>query len=600
MSTDRAVIGERVEMAKEQVAGTRRAAGPAAPILSLACCLLCAPAPRAAEIDAVAVKQEWIANSSQTRERVRVRGRWIAGNEPRIGLAEAAEIVDLAAGESAVLRLEPFETLLARPWPAGQDSGALSLWIARGSNLFAPAAWSRKDERSGIIAWSEMDGDACLARLERSRGAGGRLVVGLGIESRRRVSSLEPFRREIRCEAESALLRVRLLDSGERFHRFRAGREHDVPVEGLRRICIISRYIYPPSEARSLQRYRLRLRLDDGSVRWYPVETTAELDGDVRVDGSRRPLGLERRLFVDVPFSSGRLGVLASADVHVRILGEEIRARLLPPPPAASYRLLEDEWTSALRGALDGLEGILSGRGWLEAPIDDLDGAEEALKRLAADNRIRESSLAAVDLARRLALHLGGDARIIRLASRLDGHHGRYAELVPESACERGGAFLAFFERRALDLPGDDREPSLAPSHVPHYLDLQTKLWFHALPGKEASPLIFHLEPREWPSRVRIALVAELPPPAAGGLDIRVQLDEGEARELKVDPQLARRGSGAAPSVGRAARQRWRARAGFEFRGDDAGGWLESPVAVGEELELPLPPDVRRIRLWRR
>ncbi|MGH8583286.1 MAG: hypothetical protein ACREWG_10980 [Gammaproteobacteria bacterium] len=505
---------------------------------------------------------------------------WVAGARPEYRYAVGAHVVRLAPRETVTVRVPEGEFLRLVRGSGQWRKDEVEVMFGAGSGLYASVPLARSTDGRSLIGQAGFPAPA-LARVAAGSGA---LEFGLFLSRREALGELAPYRGRVVLPGTPVQLRRRTDAAGEAYWRLAPGTRLPAQVSGPARYVVEGRLDYPTEADAIGQTWKVEAELDGRTLRVLDFESTAEGTHPVFIDGRERLVSRHERGFLEVPAGQHRLVLSSTAPMFLRVLQQEDPDYLLPglnaaPSPAAAR--------PARGPALE------------DAPA----GVEQRALQAARDNARRDGGLVGAALLDAHAARRPDYPLMAERAQAFAGAHTFFRDLLPEAKHTRAPAHYAWFTTaRLLEVGAQGRDLVAGSQHREALLDRLAAGFFLALPAartEQASVRAqrYLLPQRFAPTQLRIAAVSET------GQRFWVQFDDATPRPLWIEPGPARPAEDYLPSpgeVGLALLQ-----AGYPAgRADTSGGAFgyertPAPLLEAGFIELPVPPAVREVRLWR-
>jgi hypothetical protein len=508
----------------------------------------------------------------------------VSGPRPKHVRKAGAHLLRLDPGSAVTVRLEPGVMLRIRNPFGPLEAGALRASLSDGSGLWPEAALRRVESGDSLLLQPGAD-HTLLARLTRPAAHGTGIEVALFTSRREPIGPLARYRQLAAPAGTRLEVRSEGASGGTAFWRLEPGRPAAITLSGPRRLAVETRVLYPSTESRAFQAYRVRARLDGAPLAILDYETTLDR-APVSVDGRGRAASGLEAAYLDVPAGRHRLELDSSADLAARVLARDASEYLLPdlnqdPPaveaavearPAAEVppELTEDE---AARIASLGPRGA--------ARIHRL-----AL-RLARESSRPDGGLVAASLLSATAASRSDAPWLRDVAESFQAFHTYYRDLLPSAKQDKGAQRVGWFVTRRLRRLGEEpRALAVSEALLDSPPEGLARGIFLVVPEGRSNAQRYPLPCRRAPSWLRV--VAESA--SGSGAEFFLQVGEEPPIRFKVGP-----GPDRAPEEYRPSRAD-AALAALGRRGRVLPGG--APLSVGT-AELALPVAAREILLWR-
>ena len=559
--------------------------------LALTALILMHSAPRAAMDE---VKERLVGNTSPLLRWDNVEGApfWVGGVSLRRAEGQGLHVVKLAPGEWVRLWL-PANTVL-RLRSEREDRllpATLMLTLSSGSGLEAEVRPVPSSDGRDLLLGVPLRGPQLL-RVMQPVGSDGPVTLALFVA--RRIAPEDPVRYRDRLDFpgdDVSLYRERRWDT-VRLDRFEPAKPQSLVVNGPARLMLETRLPYDEGSATWTRAYRIDALLDDQPLQAFDFETSPDILEPLRIIGSGQAVGMVQRGFLDIPAGEHHLKLEANRPVLIRILAHAGDDFLVPRLNAPEGTTLAEVATGS---AWD------HGAGVWAVTKDDLSrvasGATETerlARRLGHDNRWN-AGLAGAALLDQVVPRKPGMPEAAYAAERLRGAFTFWRDLLPGGGPAKIRQEMGWVSVPVLLDPLEDlprRLPPGLPTEV--LLSGLTQGFFVPMSG---SPLTYLLPPREAPSELRLLVDRAN---SKEQLTFIVQFGEEAPRRMVLSPARDLPADAYGEAAGEEALARLPredgpsgTRSGALAQRQPTGRLIDAGVS-----ELPLPRDVRTVRIW--
>jgi len=550
-----------------------------------------------AELDPV--RYPWLAQQAQVLHWDNVEGApgWLDGVVPRYSREHDLHLVELQPGAVARMRLPAGEQVRVLRPDAELGPEDVEITWSNGTGLHVTAPVRASDDGHSLFAegsaWTE--GVVRIVRPPDSKEP-----IRVALFNSRRPAAVEPVSYTEQLALPAGVPRVRPADGKRRYSywRLNAGEPAEVIVHGATRVQLETRFVFPAGGDVPRQGYRVYVLLDDKPWRTLEFETVLQTSDAVAVDGCIRPLGFPESGYLDVPEGDHRLELRADTPLYLRLLARQTPDEYLwnGNRPRHDDPLRDDADQHRSLGSVWSLDPSEVAAAVETAGAPD-PSRQRSIMRLLQDNGRRGGGLLGSELLRAWALSYPNDGEARVLAERARGLHTFYRDLLPSERKTPAIQQFAWFQTPRIRTPGDR---TVVPQAYAQALASQLAGGhFLEVPVGAEAPHEFLLPDREAPSQLRISVDrTSVTLPAR----IYVQYDSEPPWKLtafgETDlPRTALRPGRAEAAL--AVLDHNHGARGLTLAGPSAQRRTAAPLLQVGLLELPLPQDTRRVRIWR-
>lgn len=528
---------------------------------------------------------------------------WEKSAQPTWRKDRSYHAIRLEPGQRVLVKVPPWETLRLHDPSGAALPEELSVSLSSGTGLHVAQRPRRsRDGRDWLV--EARAGEPQLARVVLAPGAPRSVDVALFVSRHEPLGIVAPYRHPVRLPRPSVKLRRAVEAAGQAHWLLDRGRPTEIAVNGPARYALRSRLRYPANESALSQTWRIEARLDGAPWAVLEAEAGAESAYPVFVDGQETLVTREDEHYLDIPPGRHRLTLESSGPIVVRMLAQKENDYLFPAlnepePPARSVRAaLREEAPPHLRMSGWGDSGA-EAASIVAGPDTPAETVLDAARRLAQDNRMRDSGLIAAAAAQEAAARRRDAPELRATAKELAGLHTYFRDLLPRDNTGAGSLRFAWYltpELRDIGKNGWGRVA--AGQHESAWLSRVASGIFVPLPGSGAAQM-YDLPERFAPSILRIALHRAS---AEAAEELYLQFDEEPPLSLSHSafPELP--ADRFDLSTGEIALRLQQARGDHEGLGTLSGAFsrrrVPAPLIRAGVVEVPLPPSVRQVRLW--
>lgn len=529
---------------------------------------------------------------------------WISGERPRVDRASVAT-VSLGPGQSVVIRAPAASPLRLDLQPGSRGQADLEVAHSDGGGLFQELE-TFPGEGGRFLDVPSPSSDPGLFRIAAPPGPRRPIEVALFLGRIHELEDAELYPLEVELPGSPVRLMPESATTARDFWHILPGQPLGLPGGGPTRWRVEVRGLYPPTEAEDRGLARLLLTGDDGFHHTLPFLLAPEMEQRVLVEGHPRPLTRTALGFVEIPATARTMEIDTTWPLLVRIQRLDERPFLHPTSnaPPDMLEFLAGRPASLFAGQEpwemnpDEVVKVLQAE-----PRLDLEGVERLALRLARDNGFAGSPMMAWDLLDEVARLRPDQPRLRVLRDLVRGSATGQRELLPFSIPVPDRLEPAtFVDRRLVDVEEDRIDSLVAEQHAPSLGKYLGHGHFLAVPAREEGA-ISCLEYRLPHRAARSVLSVSMTGPVTDVTTLfHLQLDDEPPRTLRWIPELCRPEGEwrVAPGEGAIAVASLKESSGAGTLPERAGGWrLPAELTRVSRAEVPLPPGVSRVRVWR-
>ncbi len=531
---------------------------------------------------------------------------WVAGEET--SHESGMHIVHLEPGQFVIVRIPGLERLRVLRPDGLLQPGEVEVALSKGTGLYAfvPVQTS-KDGKSVLV--SPESSHPMLAKIGRSTKYDSAIDVALFTSRHERLNSIAPYRDTVSLPTDTGSIRRWDQNASVKFWRFKPDTPVSVSVRGPVRYALENRFIFPKTETSLLQHYYVHANLDDQLLRLLEFETSADTTSGFTVGWGQAVMGRLAVGYIDIPEGDHELTLRSSVDLYVRLLEQEdtdyLFTGLNSPDPRAA------EVQKGLAQSEPVKPSLFLNRKEIEGIATSANSSTLELERvgmhLARDNSHRGGAL----VGSMLMLNASkGESANMNLRSSADGlllRHTFHRNLLPVNKPNIGhGEYYLFVPNRLREPQGREEPLELVGQLHRNQMGGISEGYFIPVPevadNSDKDAMRYLLPSRLAPSFLRVSV-------ASGELTRRqnflVQYDSQPPISMQVEPKAPVDQDEFAPSRGEAVLNS----IGDQY-GKSEASTLSGPFSAYDRtpgrlidaasIDLPLPPDVRVIRLMKK
>ncbi|MES2354535.1 MAG: hypothetical protein V4568_09040 [Pseudomonadota bacterium] len=557
---------------------------------------------------------------------------WERGSRPDWRRDIGLHVIHLAPGESVTVRVPATETLRVRqPYispPRDTDtSPPFSISLSNGTGLHVEQRLRISEDKRDWLVEAGIGGPQ-LARIVRPATANGAIDIAVFVSRREPLSQVAPYRGLTPLPGRAVNLRRGTEGAGQQYWPLASAVPAEVTVEGPARYAVQSRLRYAADESALPQRWRIETRLDGAPFSMLSYESSAENAYPTFVNGAVAVLTGEKESYLEIPAGKHRLELVANATLLTRLLKQEDPDYLAPnhnepSVPARKARADSNENTAAAFRR-SGWRQFAKSAAVVNDPNVSPAVTHEAAQRLLEDNHVRDASIVAAAVTQQSAQRNRNYPEVRTDADEILGLYTFYRDLLPQDKLHRGDLRVAWYlTPRLYNIGEQGRGATAATQHesallgwmdaglflpVPGIAEsantTDDKKTNNSKPGKNSAmvaPVQTYVLPERFsPSWLRIVVHSSSD---AVGERLYVQFDDAPPTLLNVSqfPDLpGKRFMPSSSEVGLRMQQEQHGEYGVgTLSGAFSRRFTPAPLIGAGLLEMPLPREVRQIKLWR-
>lgn len=472
----------------------------------------------------------------------------------------------------------------------------LELAWSAGSGLFAPldeAALGDEHTRYWLAPVGDTPG---VVWLHRPKSFDRALTFAVFVSRPPEVADMTYYRDVVDLDAPRVRIARQGVAGSKHFWHLQQNVQTTVQVEGLDRLAVQTRYLFPDAAQKTAALYRVYVALDGRPWKTLTFDTTLDVKSAGTVQGCRRALGWLETGYVDIPQGRHTLSFSTPAALFIRVLGHQASNDLLiPRNRSVDYPLAVQ--ARATLSAVDDLSDTAVTQG-LQDPTTPLEDLQTLAYHMTRDNRHRGGALLASALLRRSNAASEYPLRVRQGVNTLLARHSFFRPLLPSNAVARGDQRFAWYGREAVREPDDFVNFPLG--YAQNLAAGMSGGYFVSVSARASQANEYVLPQREADTHVRIALARGAQDEA---LELMLQFDSRQPQVLRFMPQAVVADGAAWPGHAQGAlafidghheAPSATLGGGFSLRNTPAS---RVDAAV---VELVLPQEVSVLRLWRR
>lgn len=530
---------------------------------------------------------------------------WVAGQEP--GYEGGMHTVRLEPGQFVIVRIPSLERLRILHADAPLSVGDVEVALSKGTGLYAYVPVQTSGDGKSVLVSPESS-HPMLAKVSRSVKHDSAIDIALFTSRHEPLNSIAPYRGTVSLSTDTGSIRRWDQNASVKFWRLKPYAPVSVSVHGPARYALESRFIFPETETSLLQHYYVHAHLDDQLLRLLEFETSADTTSGFTVDWGRAVMGRLEVGYIDIPDGDHELTLRSSVDLYLRLLEQEdtdyLFTDLNSPDPRAAEVQKNLAQSAPVKPSLSLNRKEI--RAIATSPDSNTLELERVGMRLARDNSHRGGALAGSMLMLNASKSDPANTSLRRSADGLLLRHTFHRKLLPVNKPNiENGEYYLFVPYRLREPQGREEPLEIVGQLHRNQMGGISEGYFIPLPepGDDAKKVAMRyiLPSRLAPSLLRVTVASgEL----ARAQNFMVQYDDQAPIHMQVEPKATVDLDEFAPSRGEAV---------LNSIGDQYGrseaSTLSGPFSVynrvpgrlieAASIDLPLPPDVRVIKLMK-
>jgi len=521
-----------------------------------------------------------------------VNGYWLAGVQPVRRRGNRFHTAVLGPGQATTLSIPPQSMVRLLSVHQPLTTHDVELWLSDGSGLYTKRTSAiAEDHRSLFLVPDSLR--TSMVRVSCPTDAHVGIELAIFVSRPDAPSGVVPYQEHPAGLEPTFTIRQSADTQAQNFFCLHREQGRRISLKGPARISIETRLRYPPTERRSLQTYRLKVRLDGSSDQVLEYVTGVETRL-ILVDERAQVLGQRDVAYLDIPAGTHHVELETTADLYARLLSYGAADYLLrfnqpswlrpdhpPAPPLRPDSLSSWNLSPQDMELLPQLHG------------ESIDAQEQVAHRSARDNAHPEGGLRGMMLMQTAAAYHPDDPTVRHVAEEIRNFHTFFRNLLPQEQPDSDQEF-AWFSGASMRAQEELSNVRVIPEqHVDNLLDLLSNGFFTTL-GDASQAHRYRLPADLGASLLRVVVDrrdAEVP------TRMMLQYDQRPPIELEVAPIESESSSTAELAL---AALKWQH--GIFDHGTLGGPFSQRRVPAQlipvSTLELRLPPDVHEIRLW--
>jgi len=433
---------------------------------------------------------------------------WIDGISPETNSDWGMDSVHLDATSHITLRLPISSELRLFNPDDGLKEESLEISLSDGSGLWIEHKPLRAIDGKSLLIRSHYN-KPLLARISTTASRSNSIDFAVFLARREDVTPHLNYTYPLPLGESAVSLRRSKDIVGEQYWRLDAYSQNSIEIQGPVSIQLNSHLIYPGTEQRLIQDYRIQVKLDGWHDKWIESSTSAETSFSIWVDGQPTVLGHRQIDYFDVPDGKHQVSISADRPLLVRPVQLAKSDFLLPDLNQSNLTLVNDnrdfagQWGLSIWSLNDKELKQISQKPDL-ALVDRLFVAE----RMVRDNSFRNGGLVGSSYLLHSALTQFEAQEVQKQAHRLAGFRTSYRNLLPLKKLQNRSHETAYFIPRQLRALGQSEQlATISEQHLEEWLSRSVLGHFDTLPNRKSDDvLIYRLPPRTASTELRIAV----------------------------------------------------------------------------------------------
>ncbi|MDH5480121.1 MAG: hypothetical protein OEX11_05110 [Nitrosomonas sp.] len=422
------------------------------------------------------------------------------------------------------------------------------------------------------------------------------------------VGEIAPYRNVIPLTRSTVQLRRSDHAAGQTYWEWLPENDISIKVTGPARYALEHRFVYPETESKITQTYRIHVSLDDEYYQTMAFETAVDSVAPIYVNWRKQVIGRLETGYIDIPAGEHLLKLDSTARLYGRLLLHAQSDYLLPSLNQPAIAAVDV--TKQMRNTPKESSWLLD-QTQIEQVVTALAASPSEQAHLAQhvsrDNRYRDGGMQASMLMQNQASKLMQDAEVQNIANRTRQSHTFYRDILPVNKIrEDPQSFNWFITRRLHKLGGQGRQPIGNKQHeqdllrqlgsgffidLPDYstqLETRNQKTLLALPCDTVN--CYNLPVRSEPGLLRVVTDLDA---SMQGATFMIQFEDNPPVSMYIDAQTILADE---EYISNSVEAGLRSLQKKNFVLQDVSA--SSMIQVGE-FEFVVPTAVRQVRLWR-
>jgi hypothetical protein len=504
---------------------------------------------------------------------------WVSGVKPEHLKSWGMHRVRLAPQQSVTFLVPAYESLrLYHPKQIlkGQE---LAVYASNGSGLAVKQILTGSTDGHSLVL-SPNSATPLLIHLVRPVDQAGDFEVALFVSRKVPINDIAPYRNFVWSAARWCLLAQEPFALPELYNQLSASQNQRLDVTGPARLALKNRLHYERNASELIQDYRIRYWLDDDKAQELSFSTSVETSRIVTVNTAIEVVGREEQAYLEIPAGQHTLVLQADRPLYMQVLAQTehdylFRSLNNPRLPVEDIRK---------RGLL---------------PTTELMLQAQAAKRIAQDNSRQAGGMVGSNLLREAALKRQDYPEGLAEAEQLRGFATFYRDLLPSKKVAATPQFMAYFLAElinAINRPQNDA--ILSDQHLAEASKRVSAGYFTSLTAEgKAAANEYTLPVQQTAGQLRLIVDQRECAPRL----LRIEMGQSVVKDLWLLCQPALEPKAYQRSLAEAALIRLQQEpARFNVTLDTPFSGYSQPARLitTAVYEIPLPKDVRTIKLW--
>ncbi|PPD41210.1 MAG: hypothetical protein CTY16_16285 [Methylobacter sp.] len=536
-------------------------------------------APAHARMDAMQLRLSEAYSQDLRWDNIESAPEWLNGVKPYYHKGWQMHRVLLGPKQQTTVLLPAYETFRLYHPNQTLTGTELDVLVSNGTGLAVKQTPQRSTDGHSLVV-SPNSASPLLIHISRPYSSTGDFEVALFVSRKVPIADIAPYRNVVWTSARWCLLAQQPSALPELYNQLPARQPQSFHVNGPARLALKNRLHYGRHASELVQEYRIRYWLDAAPPQDLNFSTSAETSRIITVNAAIEVVGREEQAYLEIPAGRHRLVLETDRDLYMQVLaqtGHDYLFNSLNNP-----RLPVEEIRK---------QGLL--------PDTQLILQAQSAQGIAQDNSRQAGGMAASNLLREAALQRLDYPPGLAEAEQLRGFRTFYRDLLPTKKASASPQFMAYF--LAETLPAANRPQSdaiLADQHLADALKRLSNAYFTPLTdiGRDAANG-YTLPEQQTAGQLRLIV---------DGRDcvqrlLRIEINQQTAKDIWLRCGQERRPETFTRPLAGTALMRLQQEP--DSRNVSLDGLFSAyapaaPVIAASVYELPLPKDVRTIKIW--
>ncbi|MFI3188682.1 hypothetical protein BCS42_05255 [Crenothrix sp. D3] len=501
---------------------------------------------------------------------------WVNGVKPEYADDWEMHRVRLAPTQSVTLVLPAYQSLRLYHPKQTLTGKELAVYLSNGTGLAVKQNLQTSTDGHSLVL-SPNASAPMLIHVTRPKPFANDFDVALFVSRKLPIAEIAPYRNLIWSTAHWCLLAQEPFALPELYNQLETRQKQRFAVTGPARLALKNRLHYERATSELIQDYHIRYWLDNHNAQELSFSTSVETSRVVTVNTAIEVVGREEQDYIEIPEGQHTLDLESDRPLYIQLLAQTEDDYLFthlnnPRLPVEDIRK----------------QGLL--------PTTELKLTEQSAKQLAKDNSHQAGGMIASKLMREAALKRQDYPEGLTEAEQLRGFRSFYRDLLPSKKATIDAQFMAYFLANTLHAVNRPQSDSLlADQHLTDALKRVSNAYFTRVSGAAINE--YHLPPQQTDGQLRLIVDKRDCVPRL----LHIEIDAKITKDIWLRCEPDREAEDFTRSLAETALIR------LQQEANSVNVTLDSLFSVHSQpasliptavYELPLPKDVKTIKLW--